>query len=64
MDFSGDAVTVYSKWTNGILVVSKIATYREDRFKDCQIIAHADVPTRESFSLTGISATRSAHPCT
>jgi len=46
---AGDAVTVYSKWTSGILVVSKIAPYREDRFKDCLIIADADVPARESF---------------
>lgn len=47
--YAGDAVTVYSKWTNGILAVSKIVAYREDRFKDCLIIADADVPARESF---------------
>lgn len=47
--YAGDGVTVYSRWTNGILVVSKIVAYREDRFKDCLIIADADVPARESF---------------
>lgn len=47
--YAGDGVTLYSKWMNGILVVSKIAPYRTDRFKDCLIIADADVPARESF---------------
>jgi hypothetical protein len=47
--YHGDAVTVYSKWTNGILVVNKVTAYRSDRFNDCLIIADADVPARESF---------------
>jgi len=47
--YAGDGATVYSKWTNGILVVNKIVAYREDRFKDCLIIADAEVPARESF---------------
>jgi hypothetical protein len=47
--YAGDSVTVYSKWTSGILVVSKIVAYREDRFKDCLVIADAEVPARESF---------------
>lgn len=47
--YAGEGVTVYSKWTNGILVVSKIAPYRDDRFKDCLIIADAELPARETF---------------
>lgn len=47
--YAGDGVTVYSKWTNGILVVNKIVDYRPDRYKDCLIIADADVPERESL---------------
>ena len=47
--YAGDGVTVYSKWTNGILVVSKIAAYREDRFKECLIVTDCELPARESF---------------
>ncbi|MFM0405214.1 hypothetical protein [Paraburkholderia dipogonis] len=47
--YAGDGVTVYSKWTNGILVVNKVVAYREDRFKDCLIISDTDLAARESF---------------